>query len=48
MSKNMKYLKIIHKAKKTYDLKGISDYQLSEAMQKTNGNIDEAILLLAK
>ena len=42
----MKYLKDIHEARKTYNLDNISDPQLLEALKKTNGNIDEAILQL--
>jgi len=42
----MKYLKAIHEARKTYNLDEISDHQLIEALKKTNGNIDEAIVQL--
>lgn len=42
----MKKMKLIKKARKQYNLDGISDYQIIEALDKTNGNIDEAILQL--
>lgn len=38
--------KLIRKARKTYNLQGISNQQLLEALNKTNGNIDEAIVQL--
>ena len=38
----------LSKIRKEYDVKGISDKELIEALNKANGNIDEAILYLAK
>ena len=43
MPKKMSLLQI---ARAQYDLNGISDNQLQEAIEKTNGDIDEAIVLL--
>ena len=42
-----KYKKIISNARKTYNLEGIDDNQLIDALKKTNGNIDQAFVLLA-
>ena len=44
----MKYKSIIHQAKKQYNLDGVDDKRLYEALEKTDGNIDEAIALLTK
>ena len=33
-------------ARSSYDLKNISDKQILDALQKTNGNIDNAVILL--
>ena len=44
----MKYNKIISKARTTYNLEGIDDNQLIDALKKTNGNIDQAVILLTK
>ena len=44
--KKMHYMKLIKKAKEKYKLEGINDHQLMEALEKTNGNIDEAIIQL--
>ena len=41
-------MRIIDKARKKYYLKGINDHQLMDALIKTNGNIDNAVLLLTK
>ena len=46
--KQMKYKSIIHQAKKQYNLDGVDDKRLYEALEKTDGNIDEAIALLTK
>ena len=43
-----KYMGIIRKARKSYNLEGIDDNQLMEALIKTNGNIDQAIISLTK
>jgi len=40
--------KIIKKAKKNYDLEGINKQDLINALYKTNGNIDQAIILLTQ
>ena len=42
----MKYMREIHEARKTYKLDGISNHKLIEALEKANGNVDEAILQL--
>ena len=42
----MKYKRKIHEARKKYNLVGVDDKILFEALSKTNGNIDEAIALL--
>ena len=42
------YKRIIKRARKTYNLKGINDKQLLDSLFKTNGNIDQAIILLTK
>ena len=39
-------MSLLQLARAQYDLNGISDNQLQEAIEKTNGNIDEAIVLL--
>ncbi len=39
-------MSLLQLARAQYDLKGISDAQLQDAILKTNGNIDEAIVLL--
>ena len=39
-------MSLLQLARAQYDLNGISDAQLQEAIQRTNGNIDEAIVLL--
>ena len=36
----------LSKIRKEYDVKGISDEELIEALNKANGNIDEAVILL--
>ena len=41
-----KKMNLLQLARAQYDLNGISDNQLQEAIEKTNGNIDEAIILL--
>ena len=46
--KRWEYMRIIDKARKKYYLKGINDHQLMDALIKTNGNIDDAVLLLTK
>ena len=46
--KDMKYKKMIYQARKTYNLEGVQDNQLIDALNKTNGNIDEAVILLTK
>ena len=46
--KRLEYMGIIGKARKTYNLKGINDHQLMDALIKTNGNIDKAVILLTK
>ena len=40
--------KMIKEARKNYDLKGINDQELINALYKTNGNIEQAIILLPK
>ena len=42
----MKIMKLIKKARRIYNLEGITDNQIIEALNKANGNIDEAILQL--
>ena len=42
----MNIMKLIRKARRIYNLEGISDNQIIEALNKANGNIDEAILQL--
>ena len=42
----MKYAKEIYEARKAYKLDGISNHKLIEALEKANGNVDEAILQL--
>ena len=44
----IKQKKLIKKARQNYNLVGITDNQIIEALDKTNGNIDEAILHLVK
>ena len=44
----MKYAKIIHEARKRYNLEGITNEQLVEALKKTNDDMDNAIILLTK
>ena len=44
--KKKKKMSLIQLARAQYDLNGISDNQLQEAIEKTNGNIDDAIVLL--
>jgi len=39
-------MSLIQIARAQYDLNGINDNQLQEALDKTNGNIDEAVVLL--
>ena len=39
-------MNLIQLARAQYDLNGISDTQLQEAIEKSNGNIDDAIVLL--
>ncbi len=39
-------MNLIQLARAKYDLDGISDNQLQEAIEKANGNIDDAIVLL--
>ncbi len=48
LDKQMKYLKIINKARKTYDLAGVNDKDLLKCLDLTNGDFDKAILLLYK
>ena len=43
---NPQRMNLIQIARAKYDLRGINDYQLQEAINKTNGNIEEAIALL--
>ena len=37
---------LINFARNSYDLRNISDQQIREALRKTNGNIDNAVILL--
>ena len=39
-------MNLIQLARASYNLDGVSDNQLQEAIEKANGNIDEAIVLL--
>ena len=39
-------MSLIQLARAQYDLNGISDNKLQEALEKTKGNIDDAIALL--
>ena len=39
-------MNLIKLARSCYDLKGISDKEMLEAIEKSNGNIDEAVILL--
>lgn len=48
LGNRMKYMKTIHEARKTYKLDGIDDKRLLEALEKTNGDIDKALIELAK
>ena len=41
-----KKMSLLQLARAQYDLNGVSDNQLQEAIEKSNGNIDEAIVLL--
>lgn len=48
LDKQMKYLKIIRKARETYDLDGVKNEDLLNCLELTNGDFDKAILLLYK
>ena len=51
LKKNKKMLKnvaIVHKAKQKYNLKGIDEIKLFEALNQTNGDFDQALCLLNK
>ena len=48
LGNRMKYMKIIHQARKTYKLDGIDNKRLLEALEKTNGDIDKALIELTK
>ena len=51
LKKNKKILNnmaIVHKAKQKYNLEGIDDLKLLEALNQTNGDIDQALFLLNK
>ena len=48
LGKQMKYLKIIHKERENYDLAGVSDEDLINCLDLTNGDFNKAILLLYK
>ena len=39
-------MSLIQLARAQYDLNGVSDKQIQEAIEKSNGNIDEAVILL--
>ena len=39
-------INLVKKARSSYDLKNITDEQIKDALRKTNGNIDNAIILL--
>ena len=39
-------MNLLQLARSQYDLRGISDNQLRDAINKTNGNIDQAVILL--
>ena len=43
----MRYVKMIHQARKKYHLEGIDNKRLFEALKQAKGNIDEAVTLLA-
>ena len=47
-TENNKELYLIKAARNSYDLRNVSDLQLKEALRKTNGNIDNAIILLTE
>ena len=47
-SNNFDFKRKIIKARMLYDLRGISDKELADALIKTNGDIDEAIIFLYK
>ena len=44
----MNYKDCIHKIRQKYNLNGINDRQLLEALIKTEGNVEKAIILLLK
>ena len=46
MGNNNNELYLINIARNSYDLRNISDQQIKEALRKTNGNIDSAVILL--
>ena len=48
LGNRMKYMKTIHQARKTYKLDGIDNKRLLEALEKTNGDIDKALIELTK
>ena len=48
LTEEMKYAKIVQKAKNTYNLNGIDNTKLIKALKTTNGNIDQAIIHLTK
>jgi len=48
LGNRMKYMKIIHQARKTYKLDGIDNKRLLEALEKTSGDIDKALIELTK
>ena len=43
---NYARLDLVKKARSSYDLKNITDEQIKDALRKTNGNIDNAVILL--
>ena len=45
---DIELLKLAHEARRTYNLVGVNDFQLINAIKGAGGNIDEAVLLLTK
>ena len=46
VAKGPEWLSLVHIARSNYDLKNITDLQIEQALIKTRGNIDEAVILL--
>ena len=48
LNQNMKYIKISRLCRKKYNLEGISDEKLMNALIKANGNVDQAFIYLSE